>query len=135
MAKSAIDSFEEKLRLLTKQDQRYHVNAYRFVYEALEHALSHIGKQRHVTGKELLTAVRELGTEKFGFLARTVFENWGVRKTRDFGEIVFNLVNSGLMGKTEEDSVEDFDDVYDFEEVFEKNFSFKFPRARKSSKN
>lgn len=135
MAKSAIDSFEEKLRLLTKRDQRYHLNAYRFIYEALEHALSRIGERRHVTGKELLAAVRELGTEKFGFLARTVFENWGVKKTRDFGEIVFNLVSSGLMGKTEEDSVEDFDDAYNFEEVFEKNFTFKFPRAHKSDKN
>jgi uncharacterized repeat protein (TIGR04138 family) len=135
MPKSAIDSFEEKLRLLTKQDQRYHLNAYRFIYEALEHSLSHMGKRRHITGKELLDAVRKLGIDKFGFLAKTVFENWGVKKTRDFGEIVFNLVNSGLMGKTPEDSVEDFDGIFDFEEVFEKNFSFELPSERKPNKN
>jgi uncharacterized repeat protein (TIGR04138 family) len=135
MPKSALDSLEEKLRLITKRDRRYHVNAYKFIFEALDHVLSRIGKKRHITGNELLDAVRELGTDKFGFLARTVFENWGVKNTRDFGEIVFNLVNCGLMGKTPEDSVEDFDNVYDFEEIFERNFRVQFPPEQKRKKN
>ncbi|MFH1422682.1 MAG: Minf_1886 family protein [Planctomycetota bacterium] len=119
--------FEERLRIIAKVDERYHINAYKFIYEALDFCIMRIGKKRHVTGKELLYAVRDLGVKKFGFLARVVFENWGLKETRNFGEIVFNLVNAGLMGKTAEDSLEDFADVYDFKEVFEDNFKLELP--------
>ena len=73
----------------------------------------------HVSGDELLQGIRELAVRQFGPLTRTVFENWGVTKTLDFGEIVFQLVDAGLMGKTDEDKLDDFKDVYDFRKVFD----------------
>jgi uncharacterized repeat protein (TIGR04138 family) len=52
-------------------------------------------------------------------MTKTVLNHWGVNTTDDFGEIVFNMVENGLMGKTEKDSREDFKNVYDFHEVFD----------------
>ncbi len=111
----------EKIRQLVKKDGRYRLEAYCFVFEALDYTLRRLGEHRHVTGRELCEGIRDLAIEKFGPLASTVFAYWGVTRTEDFGAIVFNLVDAGLMGKTETDSIEDFHDVYDFEEVFEKN--------------
>ena len=93
--------------------------AYEFVSDAVTYA-SHVvyATGSHVTGGELLEAIRRLARERYGVLAREVFESWGVRTTEDFGTIVFLLVEEGLLGKTEEDSIEDFRDVYSFEEAF-----------------
>ena len=111
-------NLEARLREVAARDGRYHVNAYRFVYEALDYTVKHIEKKRHVSGRELLEGIRNLALEQFGALAVMVFETWGVRKTCDFGNIVFNLVESELMSRSEDDTRKDFDDVYEFREAF-----------------
>ena len=125
--------FDERLRAVAKIDGRYEANAYRFVFEGLNHTLAGLTRPRHVTASELLDGIRDLAKEKFGFLARTVLENWGLSGTGDFGEIVFSLVNYGLMGKTEEDRREDFDDVYDFKRVFDEEYLEELPQLLKLS--
>ncbi|GIW70647.1 MAG: hypothetical protein KatS3mg102_0189 [Planctomycetota bacterium] len=72
-----------------------------------------------MTGQELCAGLRDLALEKFGPLARTVLRQWGVHRTRDFGEMVFDLIRIGLMGKTDTDTIEDFDEVYAFDEAFD----------------
>ncbi len=64
-------------------------------------------------------------------MVTTVFSYWGIRSSEDIGHMVFNLIGAGIFGKTEEDSIEDFKDVYDFDEVFVKPFA---PEARPASK-
>jgi uncharacterized repeat protein (TIGR04138 family) len=88
------------------------------VYEALDFTLKKIGCKRHVTGRELLFGIRDLALEQFGGLATMVFEVWGVRATADFGAIVWSLVESGLMSRSDTDALSDFEDVYDFREAF-----------------
>ncbi|MBI4576766.1 MAG: hypothetical protein HY722_10930 [Planctomycetes bacterium] len=109
---------------IRRRDPRYAAEAYIFCFEALDHTLKMLGidsedKRRHVTGPELLEGVRDLALRNFGALARMVFESWGLRETRDFGHIVFHLVDSGLMGKTEEDRIDDFVGVYQFAAVLD----------------
>jgi len=77
---------------------------------------------RHVTGKELLEGIREYALKQFGPLAMFVLNEWGIHRTEDFGEIVFNMVDAGLLLKTKDDKKEDFANGYDFEEVFKKPF-------------
>ncbi len=96
----------------------YPADAYRFLYESLDLTGRRLGRKGHVTGRELLEGIRDLALHRFGGLALMVFHAWNVRSTRDWGEMVFRLVNAGLMGRTEEDSIADFDDVYSFEEAF-----------------
>jgi len=114
--------FDERLRTVAKIDGRYDHEAYKFVFEGLNQTLSGMSEQRHVTASELLAGIKELAKDKFGFLARTVFENWGLRSTSDFGEIVFTLVGYGLMGKTDSDRREDFDNVYEFKQALDEDY-------------
>jgi uncharacterized repeat protein (TIGR04138 family) len=127
--------FDERLRAVARIDGRYELEAYRFVFEALQHTLSKLSEPRHVTASELLEGAGELARKKFGLLARMVFENWGVRSTSDFGEIVFILVNYGLMGKTEDDRREDFDDVFDFKSILDEEYLKELPQLLKLKKH
>jgi uncharacterized repeat protein (TIGR04138 family) len=111
-------NLEERLKQVVARDGRYHVNAYRFVYEALDYTVKRLDKKRHISGRELLEGIKNLALEQFGGLAVMVFDVWGVRKTADFGNIVFNLVEADLMSRSEDDNREDFDGVYEFREVF-----------------
>ena len=128
----------DKFRLVLQSDPRYDAEAYNFLYEALDYTLKnvvHRGRpSQHVTGQELLEGVRRYGIEQFGCLARTVLESWGVRRTDDFGEMVFNLVTQDLMGKQESDSKEDFREIYEFEDVFDVKPVFSYAIDRREWK-
>ena len=119
--------FEERLELVLAKDSRYHRDAYYFIRDALDHTQKAIvkvnrGQQRHVTGQELLSGIREYALSQFGPMTLTLFEEWGIRSCEDFGEIVFNLVDIKLLAKTDNDSREHFRGGYDFEEAFRKPF-------------
>lgn len=130
MSESNIEDFppdyEEKIRAMIRRDPRYAYEAYVFLFEALEFTQRMVLKARkpegpvfHVSGRELLEGIRRMAIKNFGFMARTVFETWGVHHTEDFGEMVFNLVDNGLMRKTESDTRDDFRNGYDFAVAFE----------------
>ncbi|MFQ5964448.1 MAG: Minf_1886 family protein [Candidatus Scalinduaceae bacterium] len=129
--KNVIDTWK-RLQEIVKKDKRYSLQSYQFIFEALDYTASKLGKkysssrdeERHVTGQELSEGIRQYALEKYGFMARSIFKQWGISKSKDFGEIVFNLVDSGLMGKTESDSLEDFKDLYDFKTEFDDKFKF-----------
>lgn len=123
------DNITTELEQLAATDSRYKVEAYIFVMGSLEYTLARLGRSGHVSGGELLEGIKRFAKERFGPTARMVFEHWGVRKTDDFGEIVFGLVGAGILGKTESDSLEDFKDVYDFGEVFERGYDWKIKGA------
>jgi uncharacterized repeat protein (TIGR04138 family) len=82
-------------------------------------------KEKHVSGRELLEGIRDLALRRYGAMAKAVFDYWGVKKTQDFGNIVFNMVHEKVLSKTDEDSLDDFNDVYDFEETFVKQYAFR----------
>lgn len=120
-------NFDATLENILVNDSRYHRDAYLFVREALDFTQKQIlkenrGQVRHVSGQELLEGIKQLALQQFGPMAATVFEEWGVKNCRDFGEIVFNMVEINLLAKTEKDSREDFQKGYDFDETFRKPF-------------
>ena len=121
-------SFEEAIEQIAAQDLRYHREAYFFLREALDHTHKITGKPpkknelRHVSGQELLKGIREYALQQFGPMTLTVLEEWGIKCCMDFGEIVFNMVETKLLAKTEQDSREDFRNGYDFHDAFRKPF-------------
>lgn len=121
-------NFHEVIQLIQKDDTRYATGAYTFMRQALDFTLARIraeekGTQhRHVTGEELCHGIRDFAIEQYGPMAMTLLEHWGIHRTEDFGQIVFNLVEFGVFGKTETDSLEDFKTVYDFREAFVEPF-------------
>jgi len=100
------------------RDGRYHERAYLFVLAALEFAQTRLPARRHLSGNELAWACRDFAQEQFGLLAHTVLAHWGVSATEDFGRIVFLLIDVSLLARQPADRIEDFDRVYDFNEVF-----------------
>ena len=119
--------FAEALDSIVANDPRYQRDGYIFLRDALDFTTKQQKKikgvsVRHVTGPELLDGVRRYALKEFGPMVMTVFDNWGVRSSEDIGHMVFNLIGAGVFGKTEQDSIEDFKNVYDFEEAFVKPF-------------
>jgi uncharacterized repeat protein (TIGR04138 family) len=120
--------FAEALDSILAADSRYHRDAYIFLRDALDFTTKQQKKikgtaVRHVTGPELLDGVRQYALKEFGPMVMTVFDSWGIHSCEDFGHMVFNLIDAGIFGKTERDSIEDFKNVYDFEEAFVKPFA------------
>ena len=107
------------LRRVSREEGRYPFQAYAFLWQALEKAHQLLGERRHVTGPELLEGVRAAALDLFGPLTLMVFGAWNVTETDDFGRMVFHLVKHGLMGKTDDDRLEDFSTVYDLHEAFD----------------
>jgi uncharacterized repeat protein (TIGR04138 family) len=120
--------FAEALDSIVRSDPRYQRDAYVFLRDALDFSTKQQKKVkgtsvRHVTGPELLEGLRHYALKEFGPMVMTVFDNWGVHSCEDIGNMVFNLIGAGIFGKTEEDSIEDFRNIYEFEEVFVKPFA------------
>ena len=123
---------------ICQRDKRYRPEGYLFVLEALEFTAkvlnkpTNTGKERHVAGRELLEGIRNYTLQEYGPMSLTVLNRWGIKSTEDIGEIVFSLVESGKLRKTDEDTREDFSNGYDFTEAFAKPF---LPRSRPTGKD
>ena len=118
---SACDDFET-LATARPRDARYHPEAYDFLLDALQKVISGLRERRHISGPELAEAVRDLALDRFGPMARTVLRYWGIRSTEDLGEMVFALVDTGMLVKDTTDRLEDFANVFDFEEAFDRDY-------------
>lgn len=123
----ANQDFDEVLDAMMARDPRYHRDAYLFLREGLDYTQQQISKQetgevRHVSGQELLGGLRAFALEQFGPLAIFVLAEWGIRRCEDFGEMVFNMVETQLLAKTSEDCREDFQGGYNFHDAFRKPF-------------
>jgi len=120
--------FAEALESIVATDARYQREAYIFLRDALDFTTKHQKKVkaatvRHVSGPELLDGIRRYALKEFGPMVVTVFENWGIRSCEDIGHMVFNLIGAGIFGKTDQDSIEDFKAVYDFQDAFVKPYA------------
>ncbi len=124
-------SLKHELSRVVARDARYPNDAYLFALESLEYARAQKklrasksrGRARtrvaanHVTGGELCKGACELALSQYGLLARSILFGWGVRKTADLGNIIYNMIDAGELEKTESDSQADFDDVLDLDEA------------------
>jgi uncharacterized repeat protein (TIGR04138 family) len=122
---------KKSLPEIARLDGRYSLRAFELVQEGLGRTVKkHYGDEtenqgpHHVTGKQLCLALAELAAERWGRMAKVVLNQLGVKSTGDFGNIVYLMVEHKWMYARPEDSVDEFNDVYNFEEVFEKNYQF-----------
>jgi uncharacterized repeat protein (TIGR04138 family) len=113
------DGVMDRIRL---REPRYDERAYLFVLAALEFCQQQLTERRHLTGRELAVGCRDLALQRYGVLARTVLDHWGVRDSADIGEIVFALVDVGLLASQPNDSKEDFIGVFDFHKAFDRDY-------------
>ena len=103
----------DRIRL---RESRYDERAYLFVLSALEFCQQRLPERRHISGRELSLACRDLALDRFGVMSKLVLESWGVKGTSDLGDVVFALVDLGLLMSQPTDTREEFADVFDFEQ-------------------
>lgn len=116
---------KKNLEQIAKEDTRYSIAAIRFVYEGLGYTAKNVASEpKHVSGQTLCQGLKELAVEKWGRLAMLVLNTWGIKTTRDFGEIVYLMIRHEWMSAQPTDTIDDFDDVYDFKAVFKDQFAF-----------
>lgn len=113
---------DEILDQLQERNPRFHARSYEFVLHALHSVIRTLDEPRHITGHELTNGVRELALGRYGPLAKTVLEHWGIHETEDVGRVVFAMVEQGILVKEDEDDQQDFTDLFDFEEAFEREY-------------
>jgi len=113
------DGIMDRIRM---RESRFDERAYLFVLTALEFSQQRLPERRHINGRELALACRDLALDHYGVLARLVLEHWGVRTTADLGDVVFTLVDLELLMSQPTDTREEFIGVYDFEESFERAY-------------
>ena len=113
------DGIMDRIRL---REQRFDERAYLFVLAALEYCQTRLDERRHINGRELALACRDLALERFGVLARVVLEHWGVRSSADIGDVVFTLVELELLMSQATDSRDEFSEVFDFDQAFERDY-------------
>lgn len=119
---------EPVMERLRRRFPTYHDTAYLFLLAALHYTIERLGEARHISGRELAEGCRDLALDRYGLMARQVLDFWGIRATRDFGEIVFALVECGVLVKQDEDSLDDFEDVFCFAGAFEDGYCWRLPR-------
>lgn len=116
--------FQEAVEKIVAHDQRYRLDAYLFLREVMDFSVKRQKKQRkelrpmHVSATELLEAFRLLSLKEFGPMARMLLQYWGIKSSADIGQIVFNLIEAGVVGKTEDDTLAAFSNGFDFEKAF-----------------
>jgi uncharacterized repeat protein (TIGR04138 family) len=112
----------EQIRL---REPRFHEHAFLFVLAALEHSQQRLGERRHISGKELAETCRDLAIERYGVMSRLVLDHWGIRESVHFGDIVFALVDLGMLIKQPHDQRDDFADAFDFRVAFESAYPWR----------
>lgn len=126
-------AFDSKIKTLSRQERRFKPGAYHFILDALDYVSNFLGKSResgisrHVSVDELLEGIREYALDEYGPLAKVVLEYLGIYSTEDIGDLVFQLVDLGYLNRQDSEQKEDFCNGFDFEEVFEENFTVKIP--------
>ena len=113
------DGIMDRIRL---REPRFDERAYLFVLAALEYCQQRLDERRHITGRELALACRDLALERFGVMSRLVLEHWGVRSSGDIGDVVFTLVDLGLLMSQPTDTRDEFAAVFDFDQAFEREY-------------
>ncbi len=129
---SDVATLEAALAQIRRRDGKYNERAYVFVLAALEFAQTRLPARRHLSGVELAWACRDFALEQFGMLASAVLTHWGIHTTEDFGQIVFMLIEVGLLARQPADRLEDFERVYAFADVFKAGAGYRWPGVSSS---
>ncbi|HMO85172.1 MAG TPA: hypothetical protein PKC18_09665 [Lacipirellulaceae bacterium] len=126
---SPAQEYERRIEAVVDRVGIYPRDAFLFVQAALQFTVQQLGRSgddksppTHVSGQELCEGIRQLSLQRWGLMARTVLRSWGITRTADFGNIVYAMIDAQLASKTDEDSIDDFSDVYDFVRDFEQGY-------------
>ncbi|MDD5678391.1 MAG: hypothetical protein PHW60_10440 [Kiritimatiellae bacterium] len=78
------------------------------------------GLRGHVSAQELCDGIRQYMLKEYGAETPNTFASWGITTWSDVGKVIFRMISAGIMMKTEQDRLEDFDNVKGLNDVFAK---------------
>lgn len=138
------ENFDRAVQQILKTDDRYPAEAYALMPQILDYTCREVQKQvreignddpdrpdNHVTGQQLAEGLREYMLQEYGPFAFDILSDLNIRATIDIGNLVYNLISVGCFGKTDDDRLEDFEEVYDFQEAFVEPFAVQDPQYAK----
>lgn len=128
---------------LLNHESKFSLEAFLFVREGLAYAADQLALERcsqtvpataacekvrparkHVSGQQLCEGIRQYALNQFGYMSKTVLNSWGIHSTSDIGDVVYKMINAGIMKKSSKDRRSHFDDVFDFDAAFESQYDF-----------
>lgn len=117
------NQFEHAVASILETEKRFQPGAYFLIREILDFTVDRLSKEsngdkRHVTGRELLIGFRDYLVQEYGPMSATLLEDWGITNCRHVGEIVFLFIENGVFGKQDSDTLDDFEEIFTFEEAF-----------------
>lgn len=104
-------SFEEAVDAIVMQHPEYSSDAYEFTRASLDNATEHFCQNRtnkHLSAEELYMGACAYALDEYGPLAWEVLHFWGMESASDLGQVVYNLIEAGIFGKQEGDTLEQF---------------------------
>ncbi len=121
------EKFTNTVEKIVDQDPRFSEEAYAFISDAVLYTTHKVESdstmhKHHITGKELLNGIKDFAMQQFGPIAPAVLRHWGLNDSMAIGHVVFNMVNNQLLGKSQEDTIDDFKNGFDFDMEFSKPF-------------
>ncbi len=126
------EDLKKTVKKIIAKDRRFKEDSYYFVNEAVLFSSEYFskpdfGQSRHLSGPELLEGIREFTLSEFGSMSQAVLKFWGIKTTLDFGHIVFNLIDAGVLAASPSDKLGDFENVYKFNIAFTQPFEAENP--------
>lgn len=112
-------SFFDAVERIRSRDKRYAPEAYALAMDSVAYAIQSIGEPRHISAEELLNHLCDFARDRYGILAYSMLEKWGLRSTQDVGAVVYRLIEEGELTEQEEDSLAEFYQVFDLRERLE----------------
>lgn len=120
----ADENFMEMVGKIVQRDVRYRPDAYEFVSDAVSYTIRSLQREnlsrenRHVSGSELIRGIVRYAENQFGPLAWEVLRDWGITTGSAVGDVVYNMIEVGLLTAGKNDAREDFNEIDSLEPLF-----------------
>lgn len=87
-----------------------------------------------VTAEQICVVAVEYAVRAYGLMARTILAKLGLRTTGDLGDVVYKMIDAGLIFPSEGETRADFDDVFDLGEELDRRFKFHYKKRSGSNR-
>ena len=125
------DFFKQGVRLIMEDDDTYPPEAYEFIRQSVSYAQrkkSQHEESNQVSTAELVLEIKNYALKEYGPMAFYLLKKWSIDSTDDFGNIIYNLIEYKIFGEGDHDQRQDFNNAYNFHDVFMKPYKAKLAK-------
>ncbi len=96
---------------LARRYQNYRSEAFHFICRAVAFVNREVMEKHtraHINSCQLTRGAQQLAINEYGPLALDVLQHWGIKSSRDIGNLVFALTEEKILITSEQDKPDDF---------------------------